>query len=236
MLVIPLIYVIIQLFVAYAIIVTVTDNSGRDRIVSIFFTFYFALFLILGELFTAGMFAFIPMTEKKHGLRQMMHMSGLNSFEYFGGLFIGDILLFIAPAVVISIALVFFPQVMVQDQIGNFFISFILFGMCLINFTYCFTHIFDDPDTGTKYMALIYTLGLLVCPLALSSIFGAIFGFDSSFSNAISPWYFIDPIMTFAIELYSICCRGKPDLDDFSIKIFGSIETSTGLYSGVIIA
>ena len=85
-------------------------------------------------------------------------------------------------------------------------------------------------------MALIYMLGMLVCPLALSSIFAAIFGFDSSFSKTVSPWYFIDPIMTFAIELYSICCRGKPDLDDLSIKIFGTIETSTGLYCGVIIA
>ena len=190
---------IIQLFIAYSIIVTVTDSGNLDKIVSIFFTFYFTFFLILGQVLTAGMYAFIPMNEKKHGLRQMMHMSGLNSFEYFGGLFIGDILLFTAPAVVISIALIFFPQIMLNEQIGNFFISFVLFGVCLINFTYVFTHIFDDPDTGTKYMAMIYTLGLLFCPIAISMIFAAIFGFDSSVANCISPWYFIDPIMTFAI-------------------------------------
>ena len=234
-LVIPLIYVLIQLFIAYSVIVTVTSDGDRENIISIFFTFYFTFFLILGNMFTAGMYAFIPMSEKKNGLRQMMHMSGLNSFEYFGGLFVGDIFLFTMPAIVISIALIGFPQIMVQEQIGDFFISFILFGVCLINFTYCFTHIFDDPDTGTKYMALIYSLGLLFGPIAISMIFAAIFGFDSSVSNAISPWYFIDPILTFAIQLYGICCRGKPDLDDFSIKIFGSLEPSLGLYCAVIL-
>lgn len=169
---------------------------------SIFFTFYFSLFLILGQVLTAGMYAFVPMFEKKHGLRQMMYMSGLNSLEYFGGLFIGDILLFIAPAIVISIVLIFVPEIMVQDQIGNFFVTYILFGACLINFTYIFTHIFDDPDTGTKYMALIYVLGLFIGPIALSMILAAIIGFDSSLSNCISPWYFIDPVITFAMTLF----------------------------------
>ena len=106
----------------------------------------------------------------------------------------------------------------------------------MTNFTYVFTHIFDDPDTGTKYMAMIYTLGMLFCPIAISMIFAAIFGFDSSVANCISPWYFIDPIMTFAIQLYSICCTGKPDLDDLSIKLFGSIEPNLGIYCGVMLA
>ena len=37
----------------------------------------------------------------------MMHMSGLTSLQYFGGLFIGDLSLFTATAVVISGALAF---------------------------------------------------------------------------------------------------------------------------------
>jgi len=65
----PLLYVIIQLFIAYAIIVVVTDTGDLNRIVAIFFTFYFTFFLVLGQSFTAGLYAFVPMAEKKGGLR-----------------------------------------------------------------------------------------------------------------------------------------------------------------------
>ena len=58
---IPMLYVIIQLFVAYSIIVTVVKKQGQvDRIIQIFFTFYFTFFLVLGNSFTAGLYALVP--------------------------------------------------------------------------------------------------------------------------------------------------------------------------------
>lgn len=226
---------VIQLFIAYAIIVTVvTDDGDLESIISIFFTFYFTFFLVLGQNFTIGLYAWIPMKEKKGGLRQMMHMSGLTSVQYFAGQFLGDMVLYICPAIAVSIILLGFDEIMVSSEIPNFFVSFVLYGVALTNMTYCFTHIFDDPDTGIKYMALIFVLGLLFCPIAVSLIFAAIFGFDSSVASAISIWYFIDPTLCFAIQLYGICCSGKPDLADLSIKIFGSIEPTLGLYIGVM--
>ena len=83
---------------------------------------------------------------------------------------------------------------------------------------------------------MIYLLGLLFGPIAVSLGFAAIFGFDSSVSNAVSIWYFIDPVLTFVIQLYTICCTGKPELDDLSIKIFDSIEPTLGLYCGISLA
>jgi len=175
------------------------------------------------------------MFEKKHGLRQMMHMSGLSSFQKFFGLFSGDLFLFTIPALVISLCLIGFGEIMVKQEIGNFFLCFMLFGACLINLSYVFSHIFDDPETSGKYMALIFTLGMLFGPIAISMIFAAIIGFDNSVSNALSVWYFIDPIVTFVIQLYTICCTGKPDLADFKINIFETIEPTTGLYCAVMI-
>jgi hypothetical protein len=102
---VPLLYVILQLFIAYAVIITLVSEN-LEKIVSIFFTFYFTFFLVLGQSLTAGLYGFIPMEEKKGGLRQMMHMSGLTSFQYYAGLFLGDFILFFGPAVVISIALI----------------------------------------------------------------------------------------------------------------------------------
>ena len=85
-------------------------------------------------------------------------------------------------------------------------------------------------------MARIFVWGFLLGPIAISMILAAIFGFESSVENCISPWYFLDPIVTFAIQLFSICSHEKPDLDMFGFKIFGSIEPTFGLYCGVITA
>ena len=85
-------------------------------------------------------------------------------------------------------------------------------------------------------MALVFTFGLLMGPIAISLIFAAIFGFDSSVSNVISTWYFIDPILCFVLQLFSLCCVDKPYLEDFKLNIFETIEPSMGLYCGVIIA
>ena len=68
-LMIPMLYVIIQLFIAYSIIVTIVAGENQTKIIDIFFTFYFTFFLVLGQSFTAGLFAFVPMHEKKGGLR-----------------------------------------------------------------------------------------------------------------------------------------------------------------------
>lgn len=165
----------------------------------------------------------------------MMHMNGLTSLQYYAGLFLSDIVMYTGPAVIISIALIFFEDIMVRSVIFDFFISFVFFGMAQIQLCYLFSHIFDDPETGGKYIALIFTLGLFFGPIAVSLIFAAIFGFDSSIGNALAPWYFIDPTLTFVIQLYGLCCHGKPNLDDLSIKLFGTIETTTGLYIGVIL-
>ena len=70
-LMIPLLYVIIQLFIAYAIIVTVVKDGGDkvNKVIAVFFTFYFTIFLVLGNSFTSGLYSTVPMFEKKNGLR-----------------------------------------------------------------------------------------------------------------------------------------------------------------------
>ncbi len=100
---------------------------------------------------------------------------------------------------------------------------------------YVCSHIFDDPETAGKYIALIFVLGFIMAPIAISLIFAAIFGFDSSVGNALTFWYWFNPQMCFIIQLYSLCCYGNPDLADLSITLWGGIEASTGIYVGVII-
>jgi len=129
----------------------------------------------------------------------MMHMCGLTSFQYYAGLFLGDFILFFGPAVLISLALIPVEEIMVRSQIFKFFISYLLFGAALINMSYIFSHLFSNPDTANKYLALLFLLGLLIGPIAISLIFSAIFGWDQTIGNSLSIWYFIDPILCFIL-------------------------------------
>ena len=123
---------------------------------------------------------------------------------------------------------------MVSEQIGSFFISYILFGACLINLAYVLSHIFDNPDTASKYMTLIFLLGFVMLPVAISMIFASFFGWEETIVDALSIWYFIDPIILFTAQLFLICCKGKPYLDDFEFEVFG-IKPTTGLYCALMI-
>ena len=184
------------MFIAYSIIASI--DLGKEifeHIETIFFTFYFTFFLILGQILTSGMYTTIPMAEKKGGLRQMMFMNGLKSHEYFLGLFLGDMLLFTLPAIVISLALIPVGQIMISSQIPTFFLSFMLFGACQINLSYLISHLFDNPDTATVYIQLIFSLGLFVGPITIASICTPIFGF----SKSVTPWYLIDPVIPFIV-------------------------------------
>ena len=160
---------------------------------------YFTFFLVLGQMFTVSIWATIPMSEKKGGLRQMMFMNGLRSHEYYIGLFMGDILLYLGPAIIISLALLPVDEIMRNEQIPTFFLCYMLFGAAIINFSYMLSNFFDNPETGVTYLALIFTLGLFIGPIAISQICAAIFGYDSSLGASMSPWYVIDPVLTFIV-------------------------------------
>lgn len=164
----------------------------------------------------------------------MMHMSGVSSIEYYLGLFMGDMTLFTLPAVVISLALLAVPQIMVQSQVGYFFISYMFYGMALTNMVYAFAHMFSNPDTTLQYMGLIFFLVLLLIPIGLSLMIAAIIGFNTSIAETLSIWYWINPQICFCIQLFTICCYEKPSLDKYEFKLFGTVQPTTDLYLGMI--
>ena len=104
-----------------------------------------------------SIYAFVPMTEKKGGLRQMMHMTGLRSYEYFTGLLLADTALFTIPIGLICVFLAKFALNIVEpDQIVVFAASYLLYGFSCLNTVYLITHLFDDPDTSFRYVATIF--------------------------------------------------------------------------------
>ena len=47
--------------------------------------------------------------------------------------------------------------------------------------SYVWSHVFSDPDTGIKYLSLIYVFGFFIGPIVATSIIAAIVGEESSF-------------------------------------------------------
>ena len=80
-LIVPLFFVSMMCFIFYTIIRSIVkDPEDVEEVIPIVIKIIFGIFLIIGYSFTAGMTAIIPMTEKKGGLRHMMHLFGPNSF------------------------------------------------------------------------------------------------------------------------------------------------------------
>lgn len=78
----------------------------------------------------------------------MMHLLGLNSFQYFFGLVIADWLISLIPVTIGSLLLVPFDEIMERSEIGDFFIVYAFFGCAINVLAYTFSHLFSNPDTG----------------------------------------------------------------------------------------
>ena len=161
------------------------------------------------------------MEEKNVGLRHMMHLFGLNSVTYWIGMFIADMLIVAIPAVVCVMMLLVFDDIMDREFTGEFFLLLWVYGCTLNVFSYAFSHIFKDPDTGIKYISMIYSVGFFLGPLVGWLIIGGIIaaGKDDGelIADGFSFFYFFSPLFTFWISTYNITVRDNEILEEWPI-------------------
>ena len=62
----------------------------------------------------------------------MMHLFGLNSFEYFLGMAIADWIIVAVPATIACVFLLAFDEIMEREYVWEFWIIFMFFG-CSMN-------------------------------------------------------------------------------------------------------
>lgn len=242
----PLLFVVLELFLIYAVLESTMDDDDDDKekeddkeeLISILFTCYFILFYILGQCVSAQVFAFNPLNDKKMGLRQMMFMSGLNSFEYWTGLWMADMLILAIPNLVFTAIMPIFEMIMKPSNIGYFVLVWFLFQANYITVIYLFSHVFAGPESGGKALTGILSGGLLMLPLLLSSLLGGFIAddFGKFFANAASPFYFFDPFITGPAQLYLTCIEDSKYMSDWGFKLFNSLDPTYGVYVGVMIA
>ncbi len=165
------------------------------------------------------------MEEKNVGLRHMMHLFGLNSATYWIGMFIADMIIVAIPAVVCVFMLLVFDDIMDREFTGEFLLLLWVYNCTLNVFSYAFSHLFKDPDTGIKYISMIYSVGFFLGPLVGWLILGGILasGKDDSelIADGFSFFYFVSPLFTFWISTYNLTVRDNEILDDW--PIYGNI-------------
>lgn len=168
----------------------------------------FSAVVILAYSITAGMTAVLPLKEKKGGLRHMMKLFGLNSFEYWFGMFMADLVIVLIPATVFSLGLLIDDFLMDRQYVPEFFVDFVMFVTAINCFSYLFSHIFSDPDTAIKNLSMIYMFGMFIGPMVLTLIVSAFMDFGNAYLEAISFWFFISPFFTFWSYTANISLRG----------------------------
>ena len=113
----------------------------------------------------------------------MMTLFGLNSFDYWFGMFLADFIIVLIPASVASIILLCFDTIMEREFVWEFFFDYVLFGTAVNCFSYLLTHVFSDPDSAIKNLSLIYIFGMFIGPFVVTMIVSSTIGFDDSYSS-----------------------------------------------------
>ena len=229
----PLLFVTMMCFNFYSITKSVVkDPEALKVVVPMMLKIFFGFFLTIGYTFIAGGSAILPMQEKKIGLRHMMQLFGVNTIQYWIGMAIADWIIVLIPACCYSLLLLAFEDIMDHSEVPEFFIVFLFFGCAMNVLSYCLSHLFSDPDTGIKYLSLIYVFGFFIGPIVGTSIIAGIVGEDQSAQDGFSFWFFFSPLITFSLVTQNICYKSNDEIDGF--KVSGDIEADYKLALGVL--
>lgn len=183
-----------------------------EEVVEFIIRYFFSIFLTVGYTFTAGSSAVVPMTEKKGGLRHMMHLNGLNSTQYWIGMKTADIIIALFPATITCILLwLTFDIIMGPEYVWEFFFVFMFFANAMDCISYLLSHLFSDPETAVKYVSLVSSLGLLFGPLIGFSIIGTMIDSDEGVVGSLQTLYFISPLFTFWMTTQNLSYAGNED-------------------------
>lgn len=226
--IIPLVNVVTSLFICYAIIRATTEGSKEtETTVRVAFSIYFPLFLIMGFCFSAGVYLITAMQDKKSGMRSMLKAIGVTTLPYFTGLFLADFIIAMIPNLLFTVILLAMNYLMPPDVVMQWSAVYLFFASSMIVLSYCFHHLFDDPETAIRYVGLIYLGGCLLLPTGVSLGIAAIFNFESSWVQSLSVWFVIDPLLTFALTTYNFCIKTYDHT--WQIKMFGFDDIPAGV-------
>jgi len=74
------------------------------------------------------------------------------------------------PAIIFAFGFLPFPTVMAKSAIFPFFLNYLAFGASFIPCIYLLTHLFDEIETGIKWVGPLTLLCLIVIPVGIAAL------------------------------------------------------------------
>jgi hypothetical protein len=134
------------------------DPGSRDDISSTVIGNAFPILVLLGILFSQGAFILTSVKDKEDKLRYLLNFAGMNSFSYWVGMFLADIILYIIPISLLIIMSFILSIKEFSDNAGLLFLAFVIFGYPYITSIYLSGFLFSKTESAFKYGLLVVML------------------------------------------------------------------------------
>lgn len=118
----------------------------------------------------AASFITFIVQERVSKAKHLQFVSGVDAFSYWFATYTWDFVNYLIPALLIIILFAAFQVESFQDELGVVFLMLVLFGLCVLPFTYCLSFVFTSPLIAyavTVFMLSIVSMGMLITVFVL---------------------------------------------------------------------
>ena len=126
----------------------------------------FPALVIISIVTSGGLFIVTPVQDREEKLRYLLNFSGISSFAYFTGLFLGDLVLFVIPCVaVLGLSYVLKIDTFYKHA-GEIFVALFMFGMSFLQMNYLVGFMFSKAERAFKYQIIVMGIIYALKPIA----------------------------------------------------------------------
>jgi ATP-binding cassette subfamily A (ABC1) protein 3 len=152
---------------------TKNQRSAIENINGIFAS----IVISFGFSFIPASFAVFVVSEREFKSKHLQSISGVSMVAYWAANYLWDFLSFLLPAIISSIIILAYANpVFTGANFGPVALSFLLYGLSVIPFTYCLSFLFTSHSTAQNVMILVYIVGGIV----LTMVGFALYQIDST--------------------------------------------------------
>ena len=142
-------------------------NVKDDSIMETSMGFAFPMIMIYGFATCSGIYLMTPVAERELKTRPILNMSGISSFQYYLGLFFGDLVLFIPPISIFILFTVMFGIKPFCNNLDRFLTLSAGFGPALITLTYLVSQCFRSNNAAVRSIVPLYLIIGSLIPMVL---------------------------------------------------------------------
>ncbi|XP_067040088.1 phospholipid-transporting ATPase ABCA3-like [Acropora muricata] len=145
-------------------------ENKSNNVAGNFSALLLAIFLALGMAFMAASFITFIVQERVSKAKHLQFVSGVDAFSYWFATYTWDFVNYLIPALLIIILFAAFQVESFQDELGVVFLMLVLFGLCVLPFTYCLSFAFTSPLIAyavTVFKLSIVSMGMLITVFVL---------------------------------------------------------------------